>query len=337
MVKVKKLALLFSRIGMLRALEAFPTTPGVMVLNYHRIGDRLRCEYDRDLFSASEEQFGYQLSYIKRHFPVILPHELADLMRKKKRLKRLHVMMTFDDGYLDNYTVAFKLLKQLDMRAAFYLVSTFVGTAHIPWWDEISYLVRRSPQSSLSVRSMTFDLQGDRDAAIGKIEQAYKALDREESAAFLQDLRTAVQVDLQGEGRRFIDWSEAREMAAAGMEIGAHTHTHPILSKLTPGDQQEELLRPKAIIEQNMGRPIESLAYPNGSRGDFTGETQRFAVQAGYRTAFSFYGGINGGDGGNSLDLLRFSPSSAPVEFRAKTALFSRFPNMEPMLRRAYR
>lgn len=337
----EKISRWLSRSGLLTGLEQLPVGPGLIVFNHHRIGNRAECEYDRELFSASAEQFDYQLSYIKRHFPILLPHQLAELRSKKKQLTRLHAMITFDDGYLDNYTLAFKLLKQHDMAAAFFLVSTFVGTAYVPWWDEIAYLVRHSPASSLvmmSRRGISVDLHRDREAAVDQVLQAYKSEDTVDQSVFLQELRMEAQVELPNVERRFLNWEEAREMRAAGMEIGAHTHTHPFLSRLSPHGQQAELCDSKAIIDENMGQPVTSLAYPNGSPKDFTSDTQRIAREAGYATAFSYYGGINRDVlGTNPYNILRGTPNAHPESFRTDTVLMSRLGKVEPAIRSLYR
>jgi len=327
-----------SRAGLLWAFEQLPSRPGVVVFGYHRIGNRDECEYNRDLFSASAEQFDYQLSYIKRHIPVLLPHEFAELMDKKKPITRLHAIITFDDGYLDNYTVAFPLLRQHNLRAAFFLTTSFVGSSCLPYWDEIAYLVRNTGCPFLPVpcgSPVTVDLRAGREKAISQLVEAYKSEDNRDSAAFMQQLRTEAQVQTPVRRptprRHFIDWNEAREMASADMEIGAHTHTHPILSRLTECQQQAELQKAKAVLEQNLGLRVTSLAYPNGGPGDFTAETQRIARDVGFTTAFSYYGGVNPADGGERFNLLRIAPRAQAQAFRAELALMSCLGHRNPL------
>ena len=335
----ERAASLLSRAGLLRALEQLPTQAGVLVFNHHRIGDRERCEYDRELFSASAEQFEYQVAYVKRRFPVLLPHELAEMIARKKPLTRMHAMITFDDGYIDNYTIAYKVLSQYKVPAAFYLVSSFVGTDILPWWDVIAYLVRHSRNTSLNLsycEERPVRLEPDREAAVATVVAAYKSELNRDPAAFIAELSGQTGVEIRGEGRRFLDWEEAREMAAGGMEIGAHTHTHPIISKLSPEEQRDELERSKGILEERLGRPVTSLAYPNGSPRDFTPITLQLVKEAGYTTAFSFYGGVNRNGWQQPFDLLRVSPDPRPAGFRLDAILSSRFGGVEPALRRVY-
>ncbi len=332
-------ALLLSRAGVLRALEQLPTQPGVIVFNHHRIGYRDTCNYDRELFSASPEQFEFQVAHIKRRYPVILPHELAEMISKKKKLRRMHAMITLDDGYLDNYTIAYKLLFQYGVPATFYLVSSFVGTSFLPWWDEVAYLVRHSKKKFLHLsfcEEQPVILEPDREAAVYTVVAGYKSDLNQDPVAALEELRSEVEVEIPEEKRRFLNWDEAREMAAGGMEMGAHTHSHPIISKLSPERQRDELQRSKAILEEQLGRPVESLAYPNGSSRDFTAGTLQLVKEAGYTTAFSFYGGINRQYWSEPYNLLRTSPDPRSGSFRLDAVLSSRFGGIEPALRQMY-
>ncbi len=322
----QKISQVLSQSGLLKAFELLPSRPGIVIFSHHRIGDLSACDYNQDLISATAEQFDYQLAYIKQHIPTLLPHELAELIAKKKQLTRLHAIITFDDGYLDNYTHAFPLLQQHGLRAAFFLITSFVGTSSLPWWDEIAYLVRRTTQASLSLdRNGTklVDLNGNREHAIHRLVTAFKSEENRNPAAFMKKLRNEARVPSPAPQRRFINWEEAKEMAAAGMEIGAHTHTHPLLSRLSSTEQQFELQQSKTLIEQNLGTPVTSLAYPNGSPKDFTEETRKIAHDIGFTTAFSFYGGINPPDGGEPYNMLRRAPKAQPAEFRTELTLMS--------------
>ena len=336
----EKVSLLLSSSGLLRALELLPPAPGLIVFNHHRIGNRLESDFDRELFSASPEQFDLQLSYIKRNFPVLLPRELLDLTANEKPLNRLYAMITFDDGYLDNYTHALPLLKRHGLSAAFYLTSSFTGSNVVPWWDEVAFLVRHSPSPSLRISAqpgVSVTLDADRAPALRQVLQAYKSEQNNDPDAFMRELREQSQVTLPPQNRRFLNWDEAREMADAGMEIGAHTHTHPFLSRLSYAQQEFELRDSKTLIEKNLGMPVASLAYPNGTLSDFSSDTQRIAKNAGYTSAFSFYGGINPAVISDPFNIFRITPNALPGSFRFDSILATRFGKLEPSLRNAYR
>ncbi len=91
----------------------------------------------------------------------------------------------------------------------------------------------------------------------------------------------------------FLDWNQAREMRSAGMDIGSHTHSHPLLAHLTPLAQEQELAESKAILESELRSTIPSVAYPDGGRTSYNGDTTSIARRLGYRLGFSFIRHIN--------------------------------------------
>jgi len=300
-------------------MEFAGSKPGILIINYHRIGDPLRSRFNRGVFSATVEQFDRQVAYLKRRFPIVAGEELEALGVSDKPLKRMYVAVTFDDGYLDNYTHAFDVLRHHGCSATFFLVPTYVGTNTVPWWDTIAYLVRNSPHSSLTLgipSPLTVPLEGDRQRAIFAVLHHYKRVDNTHQDEFLRHLKTVAGCEIPAVDRRFLDWEEANEMQAAGMAIGSHTFTHRILSQLSEEEQQQELKRSRSILEQKMRRPVLTLAYPVGSTTAFTQSTERISSAAGYKLCFSFYGGIN-----------------TPINFRPTNLLRNRFEPDELLFR----
>ena len=327
MSRRRMLANLATRSGVLRAIEAMPTRDGVLIVNHHRVGDKNACVYDRGVFAASTELFAEQVAYIKRNHPTILPRELAEMWASGKRLRRMHAMITFDDGYADNYEVAFPILKNHGVSAVFFLITSYVGTPATSWWDEIAYLVRMTNKDTLVFHApveVTLPLH-DRDAAIKQVLGLYKSPQNQEPEAFLARLREQTEVTLPSGTRNFMGWEQATEMAANGMEIGSHTHTHRILSKLSPDEQFEELTTSKRVLEEHLGSEVVSLAYPRGKRDAFDRTTEEMARRAGYKIAFSFDGGVNGPSKAHSMfDVKRIEPRSESAMFRLEVAMLSR-------------
>ena len=117
-----------------------------------------------------------------------------------------------------------------------------------------------------------------------------------------------------------MSWDEVRALRELGHEIGAHTHSHPILSKLSEEEQTHELALSRDTILRELGVSPRLLAYPNGKEWTFTARTKVLAEQAGYRAAFSFYGGRNPGKSVDAFDLRRVwvSPTESRELFRAR-------------------
>jgi peptidoglycan/xylan/chitin deacetylase (PgdA/CDA1 family) len=315
------------RLGVLKALETLRSKPGILIVTHHRVGNAAATRFDRAIFSASSDSFDEQLKYFKRHLNVIDGEELAAFVSGKQKLTRTHVAITFDDGYLEDYRNSFDILKSNNCAGSFFLVPEYVGTATIPWWDEIAYLVRHTKKPRISLHypaPITIEITADRESAIRAVLRHYKRPDNHDGNLLLAELRQQTECELPAAERRFINWDEAREMKAAGMTIGSHTQTHRILGQLTDEEQRWEMEQSKKAIEEKIGSPVTSIAYPVGIRGAFNNATQRIAAELGYRIGFSFYGGVNTPSHMQPTNLLRMATNPDPLLFRAETLFLSR-------------
>lgn len=293
-------ARMMRRSGVVRLFSSLPPTNSLLVLAYHRIGDPAQTMFDPGVYSATAEEFHDQIAYLKKIASVITLEEALAFVRgdDKSRKSRYRVLITFDDGCIDNYEVAFPILRSLGVQGVFFLITGMAGTNTIPWWDRIAHILRTAERSSfelhypaviaVDVRQMGFA------SALRSVLQWYKRPDNRNGEQFIAELvESCGGHEPPAASRIFLNWDEAREMQAGGMAIGSHTHTHTVLSQLTAEQQLEELVQSRNILSQVLQGPIDTIAYPVGSRTAFTDDTQRLARQAGYRLAFSFYGGVN--------------------------------------------
>jgi peptidoglycan/xylan/chitin deacetylase (PgdA/CDA1 family) len=284
-------------IGLSSALEWLPKQPVLIVLNYHRIGDARQSPYDPGMFSATPEEFEVQVRYLKRRFHMTTLDEALAVASGRVPM-RASVLITFDDGYLDNYTLAFPILRSHGVQGVFFLPTSFIGTMHLPLWDSIAYIIRNSRSEVIRLnypRAAAFDLHRNGQArTIMEILRLYKHPDTQDQERFLQELKAATgAADPQNGERCFMNWQEAREMQRSGMAFGSHTHTHEILSKLSREREWDEVARSREILEHELCAPIKVFAYPVGLRHTFSEGTMHALRDAGYRAAFSFYGGLN--------------------------------------------
>ncbi len=292
-------------------LEHIRHRPVLMVLNYHRIGDKDSTEFDPGLFSCTAQEFDWQIGYLKSRFRMATLAEVAGLLSGAERLTEPRVLITFDDGYIDNFQLAYPVLRRHGVQGVFFLPTGFVGTSRVPWWDEIAYIVKRSRRLRFRLEyphPQDFDLENDGTAqCLMHVFRLYKQPAMRDHARFLEQLERACDSSRPGNSaqRRFLDWNEAREMQQAGMAFGSHTHNHEILSKLPAKDQLEELALSREILEKELGRKIDTLAYPVGARDTFSAETVEALRQAKYRAAFSFYAGFNAARSITPFDIRR--------------------------------
>ena len=290
-MKKRIAARILAHTGLGRLLAAVAPPSGILILNYHRIGDGSASPYDRGVWSADAEAFDAQMARLARDCDVISPADIDSVAGRRGR----HVLVTFDDGYLDNYEVAYPILRRHGVPATFFIATGFIDRPRLPWWDEIAWRVRATDAPRLDLQpwlpAPLAPAEGV-DAAIGAILRAYKALPDRESARMLERLRE--QTGLQTPARvddLWMDWDMIREMAAGGMTIGGHTVDHPVLSRLPVERQREEIETCAARILAETGRPMEYFAYPVGSQWAFDDNTRACLEAAGVKRAFSYYGG----------------------------------------------
>jgi peptidoglycan/xylan/chitin deacetylase (PgdA/CDA1 family) len=327
--KRELLAKLCSVAGFTAVCEQWRKRPALIVLNYHRIGDSAKTQYDPGVFSATAEGFAWQIRYLKQHFEIATLDDAVAMINRERSLQP-SVLITFDDGYLDNYEIAFPILRDAGVPATFFLPTAFVGSNRLPWWDLIAYIVKNGKSNRIRLsypHVLELDLtRQSRAAAAVDVLRAYKHPDMQDHDRFIGELLQASESGLPTAGSEvcFLNWQQAREMQAAGMTFGSHTHNHEVLSKLSAERQHEELKYSREILERELNCRITTLAYPVGGGHAFSRSTQEIARRCGYRSAFSFYGGFNLTAEIQPYDVRRFGlEGQSHPRFRLQMALGS--------------
>jgi peptidoglycan/xylan/chitin deacetylase (PgdA/CDA1 family) len=299
---------------------------GIYVFNYHRIGDARTTDFDPNVFSSDELHFSQQIRVLKSRFRIIDVKGLLDIIDAGDSVRAPLAMITFDDGYRDNYDVAFPILQSMQVPAVFFVPSSYIGSDIVPWWDEVAWLIRRTEQRTLDVPWLQNQavLSGDRGPFIRLVLTAFKRSELSIDAK-LEQVRAATgcRIDLAARAGLFMTWDHVRQMRAAGMDIGSHTHSHRILGHLGPGEQEAELATAKAMIEKELGEPIHTLAFPVGGPGTYTSTTQALAKQCGYKAAFNFRPGVNDKPASQPFDLHRLAVegNAGPDDIRLLASL----------------
>ncbi len=290
---------------------------GLVCFNYHRIGDGAHSLFDRGLWSSDEAAFDAQVRFLTSEVDLIGPDDLpAVLARGRGR----YAMITFDDGYVDNYRAAFPILERHRAPGAFFVCTRFIDDPCLPWWDEIAWMVRTAATRAVTLRDwlpapVVFD-EPAREHAIRALLRAYKDSPHERTRVFLDRL-----AEETGTGRftgdtsdLWMTWEMLREMQSAGMSIGGHTVNHPVLARMHPHQQREEIEGCARRLREELGAPMRFFSYPVGP---FDADTQAHLRGSGVEFAFSYYGGYRRFDQWDDLDIRR-----VPVESDTSVARF---------------
>lgn len=194
--------------------------------------------------------------------------------------------ITFDDGWLDNYTFAYPVLKELQLPATIFLATGFIGTDRLFWPEELSSCL----QGLESVDKSRYDkilqlilgnVPASSEERLDKAIMALKSWEPQKREDFLAGLRLAPQLSVAG--RMLMNWDEVREMQASGLiEFGAHSHNHVMLDQVSLAEAEQEIKLSRDEIEHQLGVAPTLFAYPNGN---YTPELEVLLIRHGFKGA----------------------------------------------------
>ena len=266
----------------------------LQILIYHRVND----EGDRFFPGIPTGVFAQQMEYLASQWNV-LPLEEALERLKRQDVPDNAIVITFDDGYRDNFLMAFPILRRLSLPATIFLATGVIGTGLALWHDRVFSAFRETRVPVLTGMPNEhdqYDLQtiAHKLAAQGKILRFIWSLGEDDRTRWIDQLVLQLNVSgHQGDSRVMLTWDEIRLMHSQGISFGAHTVTHPILSRLSLPRAVEELLQSKAAIERELQAPASAFAYPIGRQEDYSEDTKRLVQEAGYTCALTTVPGTN--------------------------------------------
>jgi peptidoglycan/xylan/chitin deacetylase (PgdA/CDA1 family) len=272
------------------------------VLGYHRILPPPGNDYpfNEGVITATPEEFARELKYLKANFDMISIPELLKGIENPSLLPRRPAVITFDDGYVDNYTCAFPLLREAGLPACFFVCTALVGTSRVPWQEEWVCCLKQSRAKRIDSPFGGGDAPYDLDATnLGESRKRFRRnmlrLPWSDIPARLERLRALTGVDPQDYLRAplFMSWDTVREMAAAGMDIGGHTRTHAPLSRVDPQALRDEVGGCFADLARELGRPPCAFAYPFGSPDVMSEAADQMIREVGFGVCFSFVHGYS--------------------------------------------
>ncbi|MGH8025191.1 MAG: polysaccharide deacetylase family protein [Pseudoxanthomonas sp.] len=311
------------------------------ILAYHRVldsADPKGFSFDTELISATGEQFREQMRSIKRDFHPMRFDQVLSCIDANRRLPKGAILVTFDDGYDDNYRIAYPILRELGMSAMF-----FVSTGHIdsgmPYaYDWLVHMICTTSAPKLLAPELGIDWDvpdrgvadalTERRALAARLLDQLKSLDDAGQEALISRLEREWAIP-RSEGHpdcRPMSWEQLREMRQGGMEIGSHGVGHRMLAKLPRDQMSDEVNGSKRALERELGAPAQVLSYPVGGPDAFDAETIEVARSAGFRMACSYMAGTSpiGPDS-------RYCMRRLPVESEMDAAWFSAMVSLPEM------
>lgn len=278
-----------------RFLKSIRVKDQLMIFNYHRIRNHeTRFQFDYNVYGPTIERFEQEMKWLKKETRILSETELIDILYNNKKVKDVCSMVTFDDGYRDNYDLAFPVLKHLNVPASFFIPTQYIEERILGWWDITAYIIRQSKLKFTSFRGKKFNLS-NRENIITLLIAHLKETE-EDVELFIKDLSLAFDVEIPSneiQGRELMTWEQIKEMSENGMSIGSHTHDHKILSKQNAAVMKAQIKLSKNILEQKLGKEIDSIAYPVGGYDHFNQDAKEISRELGFKLGFSFLTGVN--------------------------------------------
>jgi peptidoglycan/xylan/chitin deacetylase (PgdA/CDA1 family) len=263
---------------------------GIRILMYHR-------------FPPDPPGLRQQCEIIKRDYTPVSLKSISEYLRGGDPLPRNAVAITVDDGYRD-FLWAHPVFREYDLPTTVFLVSDFLDGKLWLWFDQIKYALRQTRKQSFTLELpgegiLTLALSSDQERTLAR-EKISERLKRVEDSCRLEGCKQVInqlEVDIPSvppdEFAPF-EWSEVRKLANEGVEFGAHTRTHPILSRIEDlARQHEEIEGSKRRLDEELGIPTIHFCYPNGTPADFNDATLKFVADCGFHSAVTTERGMN--------------------------------------------
>lgn len=286
-----------------------------LILNYHRVSPDL--ENDPFEMAVTPDNFVAQLEVLRKIGRPMRLCQFASLLNEGNFSDRA-IVVTFDDGYVDNFLYAKPLLESYSVPATIFVTSGHIDSNDQFWWDELSQLLLRAKKLPavfyLSRNTITGQLhlqerldkrnfrcqkiwrmaigndQRTRLRVLRDIRQLFFVISCEERQRILNELTDLLEPQAVPQARSHLSSSELLSLVQGGLiDIGAHTVSHPVLSTLPEHEQQQEIQESKRKLEDILHSTVDSFSYPFGQPIDYTQKTVSIVKESGFSCACSTF------------------------------------------------
>ncbi|AHG90005.1 polysaccharide deacetylase [Gemmatirosa kalamazoonensis] len=224
------------------------------------------------------------------------------------------VAFTVDDGYADFAEVALPLFARYEAPCTVFVTSGAVDRACWFWWDQVEYLFERTRAARVAVATKEGPLNAqwadahEREAVVAAVCARLKSLSTEERLSVTARLAAELGVALPETAPAMyasMTWEQVRACERAGVTIGGHTVTHPVLARCDDTQAEREIRDSLQRLREQCAGPIDMFAYPNGQPADYGAREMKLLATAGIRASFATHPGYV------TADYLRSDDSAA--------------------------
>jgi peptidoglycan/xylan/chitin deacetylase (PgdA/CDA1 family) len=239
------------------------------------------------------DEFRQQMMLLRERCEIVT---VSELVQRKGRgnTNRPLAAVTVDDGYADFFQIAFPILKQLKIPATIFVTTGFIDRQLFLWPDRIRALLDKASAGSYRLEGSWSDVQinlgtaAQREAAWHRLADQLVFATQASRARALDELAQGLGVSLSEsdmQAYQAMTWDQLQELTRNGFEVGDHTYSHACLTAMSEDEAKGELIRSKQLLERQLGTPVRSFAFPNGTREDRSEKLVGLLQQLGYESA----------------------------------------------------
>lgn len=287
---------------------------GAAIIMYHSVQDDPSASFDQlGGIIHSTEVFRGQMEIIARHFTPVTLDQILHFVKGDKDLPPRPVVVTFDDGYSDNYHVAKPVLDRIGIPAVFYVAVDSIDHQILPWPSQLRHAFLTGTADSWGEPGGRTWLLDTREHCLQAFEQASKHCARLSGKAqktFLDSIQRGLHAPpLRYSIPPMMSWDELRSLDRDGHTVGSHTMTHPNMAQVSPKEAEIEFAESKRRLEEEFGKPMTHFSYPCPAlQPHWLDETVSMSRKIGYLTAVTTNGGMVR-ERDDALKLRRIRPT----------------------------
>jgi peptidoglycan/xylan/chitin deacetylase (PgdA/CDA1 family) len=252
---------------------------GALILYGHRVEDN----DEGYLQGLRPSWLSEQLDYLSRHYQFLPLSKLLDCYEQKQPIPPNSVVITFDDGFRDNFTNAYPILQQYHVPATVFLVTGCVSSGDLPWPQKMGYLFQKTKVDTFchvttDEKPVRLRSPQERDLARKIVWKVLEHMPRVERDRNIEELSKLL--DVEAPRDRMLTWEQVETMRKGGIEFGAHTFSHPWMALQSPEEARMEMEASLYDIQNRLGITRPPFVFPGGS---FTPELVKMAISVGFR------------------------------------------------------
>jgi len=265
-----------------------PSQNSVTIIGYHRVVADIEKAEVNSIYGlvVSKETFREHCRILQENFDVVSLEEAAEFLESGEFSYLPKAVITFDDGYLDNYEEAFPVLKEFNLPATIFLPTTMIGKDEPLSHDKAFWLAKNALEQNVKLENIF--LKAGLSSEKAQVSDALELCDKivylptEQRDILISELEKALAISEYPKEYKLLNWEQVSEMDRNGISFGNHTATHPVLPLEDERTFVCEIFESKQILENRLGKTAVSFAYPNGK---YNKEVREQIVKAGYKLA----------------------------------------------------